>query len=45
MALAFPATLVCAVLSWYLVEKPGLAARHRLADALVRGRALVRRPH
>ncbi len=27
MALAFPATLVCAILSWYVIEKPALAAK------------------
>ena len=37
MAIGFPVTLVCAVLSWRLVEKPGLAARHRLANLLGRG--------
>ncbi len=30
IALALPLTLVCAVLSWHLVEAPALALRHRL---------------
>lgn len=34
MAIAFPAALFCAVLSWRWIEKPSLAARHRVADAL-----------
>lgn len=36
MAMALPLTLICAILSWQLVEKPGLAARHRVADWLDR---------
>ena len=42
MAMAFPVTLACAVLSWRLVEKPGLAARHRLANLLGRGSPKIR---
>lgn len=38
MAVAFPATLALAVLSWHWVEKPGLASRHRVADWLAAGR-------
>ncbi len=38
MALAFPAALLCAVLSWRFVEKPALAARGRFADLLARER-------
>lgn len=34
MALAFPLTLVLAILSWHLVERPCLASRGRLADLL-----------
>ena len=42
MAMAFPVTLACAVLSWRLVEKLGLAARHRLANLLGRGTPKIR---
>lgn len=42
MAIAFPITLACAVLSWRVVEKPGLAARHRLANLLGRGMPGIR---
>ena len=38
IALALPATLACAIMSWHLVEAPALALRHRLG----RGRAQVR---
>lgn len=34
MALAFPITLFCAVLSWQWIEKPALAARQRVTDLL-----------
>jgi peptidoglycan/LPS O-acetylase OafA/YrhL len=35
ITIAFPTALFCAVLSWLWIEKPALAARHRLADSLV----------
>lgn len=34
MVLAFPVTLLLAIASWYLVEKPALARRHDLARLL-----------
>jgi peptidoglycan/LPS O-acetylase OafA/YrhL len=36
IALAFPATLGCAILSWHLVEAPALRLRHRRAGAAAR---------
>lgn len=36
MALAFPVTLLLAIVSWYAVEKPSLDRRQILAQALVR---------
>ena len=36
MAIAFPVTLLFAIASWYLVEKPSLDRRHRFASALGR---------
>lgn len=38
IAIAFPITLLCAILSWYGVEKPALDQRHRLATWLRFGR-------
>lgn len=37
MLLALPITLLLAVVSWYVVEKPGLDRRHALARLLERG--------
>jgi peptidoglycan/LPS O-acetylase OafA/YrhL len=34
MAIAIPAALFCAMISWRWIEKPALAARHRVADTL-----------
>lgn len=34
MAIALPMTLLPSILSWHLIEKPALAVRYRLADAL-----------
>ncbi|WP_375291700.1 acyltransferase family protein [Qipengyuania sp.] len=34
MLISFPVTLVCAIASWYLIEKPSLARRGALADLL-----------
>lgn len=39
MMIAFPAALFCAMLSWRWIEKPALAARHRVADSLARNRS------
>lgn len=38
MAIAFPTALFCAILSWRWIEKPALAARHRVADSLAQYR-------
>ena len=38
MAIAFPVTLLFAVASWYIVEKPSLDRRHRLAGTIGRFR-------
>lgn len=40
MAIAFPITLIFAVASWYLVEKPALDRRHAVADGF---RAVARK--
>lgn len=41
MAVAFPLTVFCAVLSWHLVEKPALTAGHTRRDVQRVGKATV----
>ncbi len=36
VAIAFPAALLCAIISWYVIESPALASRHKVADLLDR---------
>ena len=44
MALAVPATLLLAMLSWHFVEKPALASRRRVMAALARRKEAATRP-
>ena len=37
MAWALPMTLAPSILSWHLIEKPALDARHRVTNALLSG--------